>query len=309
MGSSNLTQGGLYGNHEASVVIHLDLTDPASNAFRTSLVTALDRWQTPGAACRRVDAALIQELYDAGDLLSEVTIAAAARAARAATRRGSAASTAGRPPRFGSSGTAVLPPPPPALPPMAPLVVTPSPSPSTVSTRPAAPRPLAPAAAPPTAHQTLLIEVRPHHNGEVFLSKLAVNEDPGFFGFPFSGWATPKSTTRNPVPYPMASADPRVEIVVHDHRGRAVITMRHALNVVYYSRKHEIRVTIPREPLGRIPEMSLLVMTRNPAQTLDYRLEFYPRTCNTLAVRALRAKLTTALPSGGSPQRRHYGWA
>jgi hypothetical protein len=149
--------------------------------------------------------------------------------------------------------------------------------------------------------------VRPHHNGEIFLSKTAVDDDPGFFGFPFSGWTTPKKPT-NP-PYPMVAPDPQVEIVVYDAGGRQVLSLEHSLNVVYYMPKSEIRITIPPEPLARIPQLSLLAMTRNPSASYDYRLEFHPPDCNTASVRALRAKLIRSLPSGGAAEQRRYGWA
>lgn len=186
------------------------------------------------------------------------------------------------------------------MPPMAAPVVTPQASPAPVRSRPAA------LAGAPAAHSALLIEVRPHHNGEVFLSKRAVDDDPGFFGYPFTGWTTPKRGS-NP-PYPMLSPDPAVEIVVHDAQGAPALRMAHALNVVYYSLKSEIRITIPPAPLALIPDFSLLALTRNPSSALDYRLDFYPPACNTAAVQALRARLAVRLPSGGAARARYYGW-
>ena len=163
-----------------------------------------------------------------------------------------------------------------------------------------------PLAAQGPEHATLLIEVRPHHNGEVFLSKIAVDQDPAFFGFPFSGLTTPHKP-ENP-PYPMASPDPRVEIVVHDEEARAVVRVEHDLNLVYYTTKGEIRMTIPPEPLARIPQMSLLVMTREPSADFDYQLDFYPPDCVAPEVERLRERLTNRLPSGGAAEPRRFGW-
>jgi HKD family nuclease len=307
VGSGNLTAGGLFLNHELAVSVALDLQDAASARFHRRLRATLEAWQRPGAACREVDANLLTELYESGDLLPEAAIAAGARAARSATRSGVAAQTAGRPVLFGASGATALAPVPAPLPNMAAPAVTPPSAPAPAA-RTRARRPTAARAARSSgAHKALLIEVRPHHNGEVFLSKLAVNDDPGFFGYPFSGWTTPHRAN-NP-PYPMAVPDPRVEIVVCDRRGRPFMRRPHSLNVVYYTRKSEIRITLPPEPLAQIPQFSLLVMTRNPSSAFDYRLEFLPPTCNSPKAQRLRAMLTRKLPSGGAKRSRYYGWA
>jgi len=305
VGSGNLTGGGLFTNHELGVRIDLDLTDEDSAAFVTDLATAIDPWQTPSPACVLVDGPLLVDLVAGGDLLSEATIAAGTRAARAATRRGATIRTAGRPRRFGASGATRLAPQPPDLPAMGPQAVAP---PSPPARRPAAsPVAVAPGGPTTAGHQAFLIDVRPHDNGEIFLSKKALDEDPGFFGYPFTGWTIPKK--RGNRPYPMAMPDPQVQIVVHDAQGRPVLRQDHSLNLVLYSPKSEIRITIPPEPLGRIPQLSLLVMTRNPTSAYDYRLEFYPPNCNTRPVQQYRANLTNALPSGGAATRRRYGWA
>lgn len=304
IGSGNLTQGGLFTNHEATLELHLDLDDAEARGMHAALQGALDGWQTPGPACREVDASLIKALYDDGDLLSEVAIAAAKRAAMRVTRTGQAAATAQRPPLFGHSGASTVPPAPTAMPAVVGPVVRPPVTPPAPRTR----RRTATQTLPrPSAHQTFLIEVRPHHNGEVFLSKTAINEDPGFFGYPFTGWTTPKRAGN--APYPMAVPDPQVEIVVYNNAGNPALKVLHSLNVVFYSSKSEIRITIPPQAIARIPQMSLLSMTRNPARGLDYRLEFYPPTSGTAAAQALRGKLTHELPSGGAGVGRHYGWA
>ena len=65
--------------------------------------------------------------------------------------------------------------------------------------------------------EALVIQIVPHHNGEVFLSKIAVNQNPGFFGFPFTGATTPKFA-HNPS-YPQREPDPVVNITVYDPAG------------------------------------------------------------------------------------------
>ncbi|MGH3005644.1 MAG: hypothetical protein ACRDOS_07055 [Gaiellaceae bacterium] len=307
VGSGNLTAGGLFTNHEMTLSISLDLDDPDSRAFHTVLRSQIDVWQRPSAACRSVDSVLLKALFESGELIPEATIQAGARAARARTRGGPAVHSAGRPALFGSSGASGLAPVPLPLPSMAAPVVTPPPRPARVAARRAAPVAAGRPSPVPPAHQALLIEVRPHDNGEVFLSKRALDDDPGFFGFPFSGWTTPKRATNRP--YPMALPDPWVEIVVHDARARQVLKTQHSLNLVYYERKDDIRITIPPGPRAQIPSMSLLAMTRNPSAAFDYRLDFYPPTCRTRGVQKLRAKLTNTLSSGGTGQSRRYGWA
>ncbi|WP_445256331.1 hypothetical protein [Nocardioides aurantiacus] len=148
------------------------------------------------------------------------------------------------------------------------------------------------------------MEVRPHHNGEVFLSYRAIRDDPGFFGHPFSGWSTPTSTA---APYPAATPDPLVEILVYDVSGTVTHHKPvHGLNVVDYERKREIRITLPDRLQDHIPEMSLLVMTRNPSPVLDYRLEFFAPGAPQIA--SYVPQLVNALPTGGSGVPRRYGW-
>jgi HKD family nuclease len=307
LGSGNLTAGGLFQNHELAVAIELDLADRRSANFHQELSRALELWQTPGPACRRVDAQLLHSLYASGELLTERAIAAGHRAEVAATRSARAAGTAGRPALFGASGALLLAPTPYPLPPMASAAIVPDTSSRTPARVPGRrPGRRAPQAAA-GQHGALLIEVRPQHNAEVFLSKLAVNEDPGFFGFPFSGWTTPKRTN-NP-PYPERSPDPHVELILYDRRGKAGVPVTHFLNMVFYDLKSEIRITLPSSFAVDVPPMSLLAMTRNPSAQYDYRLEFFPPSCTTPQVESLRAKLIHRLPSGGAPERRHYGWA
>ncbi len=316
IGSANLTEGGLFTNHELSVALDLDLSNKATAAFFQEVSAAFDAWQTPSAFCLDVDPALITNLHNRGDLPSEATLRVVSRAA-AAAKRTTAGMTAApaspvQPSGFGGSKP-VSAPKPKALPaglPAAPVVpkppvppaVTPPapPTPGTPTSVPAAP------ATPSTAGlQQFFIEVRPHHNGELFLSYTAIREDPAFFDYPFTGWTTPKQAHNKP--YPQLSPDPVVEIVIYDKAGRVLQRKAvHPLNVVDYEPKREIRVTIPDGMHRDIPEMSALVLTKDPTPALDYRLEFYPPGT---APAAVTAKMTKPLPSGGASERRHYGWS
>ena len=149
------------------------------------------------------------------------------------------------------------------------------------------------------------MEVRPHDNGEVFLSYRAVRDDnPAFLDYPFTGWTTPKRSNNNP--YPQMSPDPIVNITVYDAAGVAVHGVTdHQLNVVDYETKREIRLTIPTHVVSHIPEMSVLVMTKDPSTDLDYFLEFFPPGT---APAVIDAAMTETLPSGGAARGRRYGW-
>ncbi|WP_457630025.1 hypothetical protein, partial [Oceanithermus sp.] len=69
--------------------------------------------------------------------------------------------------------------------------------------------------------QALVIQVIPHHNGEIFLSKTAVNQNPKFFGWPFTGKTRPKKAS-NPS-YPQREPDPVVNIRVFDKSGTLIV--------------------------------------------------------------------------------------
>ncbi len=326
-GSTNLTESGLFRNHEASTVLKLDRTEAMEDAYFQEVTTALADWQdTTSASYQAVDGQLLQTLHDHGDLPSETTIRAFSKAASSALRTsatGSSGSTSngGSKSLFKPSSSLTAPPPPPfpsGLP-AGPVV------PTTPKNPPAFQQPTAGVAVktsavtagsakptgqgvplPQAAQATqLYMEVRPHHNGEVFLSYRAVMGNPKFFGHPFTGWTTPR--TANTRPYPMSTPDPLVEILVYDVNGK--VTHRkamHNLNLVDYERKREIRITLPERLQDHVPEMSLLIMTKDPDPVHDFRLEFHPPGSTTVS--AASGILTTSLPKGGVPVARRYGW-
>lgn len=152
--------------------------------------------------------------------------------------------------------------------------------------------------------RALVIQVVPHHNGEVFLSKLAVNQNPGFFGFPFTGRTVPKK--RSNIAYPQRVPDPLVNITIYDSRGGLVFSRQaYALNTVYYEAKAEIRITLSPDIVRHIPQYSVLIM-RPAAATNDYDMEIYAPG-STMYQQYLNVCNQT-MPSGGAAQARRMGW-
>lgn len=67
IGSGNLTEGGLYTNYEAGVVIELDLRLAEDGAFLLEVETALDAWSTPTTGnCLLLDSVLLNRLASEG---------------------------------------------------------------------------------------------------------------------------------------------------------------------------------------------------------------------------------------------------
>jgi len=157
-----------------------------------------------------------------------------------------------------------------------------------------------------SAYQALAIQIIPHHNGEIFLSKIALNQSNAFFGYPFTGLTTPKIAS-NPS-YPMRDPDPSVTLTLYDNTGASI---HHEdipnLNMVYYARKSDIRITINPTLAGRIPEYSILVMTLTPSTSpLDYELHVYFP--DSPIYNSYLEQCDQTLPSGGKPVARRMGW-
>ena len=155
----------------------------------------------------------------------------------------------------------------------------------------------------PTA---LVIQIVPHHNGEVFLSKRAVNEYPVFFGFPFTGRTVPKTPGNKP--YPQRSPDPVTEWKIYDRQGRVFRSLEDfRLNTVFYKLKGEIRITIPPDVARQIQARSILVMKRPSAPSaLDYQCEVFPP--DSAQYRSLLPACNETMPAGGSGTPRKFGW-
>ncbi len=147
------------------------------------------------------------------------------------------------------------------------------------------------------------IQIKPHHNGEIFLSKTAAQQNPAFFGMPFTGKTTPK-LKGNPT-YPERTPDPVCNIVVFGAGNTVAHSMyKYALNTVFYETKSEIRVTA--SPLvAHVPEYSVMVMSPSDEAAVDYEVQIYrpdsPDYAKWVAV------CDQSMPSGGKLPRK-FGW-
>lgn len=154
------------------------------------------------------------------------------------------------------------------------------------------------------ASEALVIQIVPHHNGEVFLSKQAVNQQPSFFGYPFTGRAVPKRAG-NPS-YPQRVPDPVVNITVYDQHGNIILTrLNFNLNTVLYELKSEVRITISPDLLKVIDNYSVMVM-RQTAEAHDYDIEIYNP--GSQRYNEYLEVCNQTLPSGGATRARKMGW-
>jgi len=158
---------------------------------------------------------------------------------------------------------------------------------------------------------SLVIQIVPHHNGEVFLSKLAVNQNASFFGWPFSGQTVPK-IAGNPA-YPQREPDPVVNIKVYDEQGNLSIHHdRFGLNTVYYSKKSEIRITFPQDivkltqPYINGPYPIMVLCNLPIAERLDYDMDIYIP--GNQPYSEFEVVCNQSMPSGGKALARRFGW-
>lgn len=147
------------------------------------------------------------------------------------------------------------------------------------------------------------IQIKPHHNGEIFLSKTAAQQNPAFFGMPFTGKTTPK-LAGNPT-YPERTPDPICNIVVYGEGNVVVLTLsKYALNTVFYEAKSEIRVTAsPLVP--HVPEYSVMVMSPSDEAGVDYEMQIYRP--DSPDYEMWESVCDQLMPSGGK-QPRKFGW-
>jgi len=158
---------------------------------------------------------------------------------------------------------------------------------------------------------TLAMQVRPRPNGEIHLSKGAVDQDQSFFGWPFGGQTNPKKDS-NPS-YPQREPKPRVSLTVYDeHEDPIVSHDSFELTMVYYAPRSEIRITVPPDVAKSIvgydaPNYVMLVMQESQNESsVEYVVDFllpgndayneYLSLCN------------QKMPSGGKPHPRKFGW-
>jgi len=150
----------------------------------------------------------------------------------------------------------------------------------------------------------LVIQIVPHHNGEVFLSKLAVNQNPDFFGFPFTGRTVPKKAS-NPS-YPQRLPDPLVSVIVYDASEVVVLDKNNfPLNTVFYEKKSEIRITFPPDFVGVVDQFAVMVM-QLAEDAHDYLIEVFNP--GSQAYDDYLSVCDQSLPSGGAARARKMGW-
>lgn len=278
VGSNNVTPGGLETNYETAVLIEVDRVEEA-DLFEQ----LMDLWRDADRMAIVVDGDRLEGLQQAGLLGTEKD--RQAQGGQGRVREGRRA--------FEIEFPEID-------------VVPPEPLPPAERSR----RRPQEAAEEPTrlgAHG-LVIEVIPHHNGEVFLSYSAVRQDPQFFGFPFSGQTVPKIAGN--APYPQREPDPVVDVYVYDDQDAVVESLvDYGLNTVDYEERHEIRITISSPVAREIPERSILVMQESNEDRIDFRLDFYPP--GSPEHQRLLGILRTsgqAMPSGGRPNPRRFAW-
>jgi hypothetical protein len=237
-----------------------------------------------------IDQPTIDALVASGDLPDEITMARKAAAGGGSAR-----------PRRVKSGLAVKPPS--ALPKS---VLAPSPKKAkigSVAIPPAVPAVPINAVAPAVPAQGFAIQIKPHANGEIFLSVTAALQYPAFFKWPFTGATIPKKAG-NPS-YPQLTPDPQVDVDVYGAAVAPLLSLaEYSLNTVYYATNSEIRITA--SPLvGVVPDYSVMVMEPNPRPGVDYRIVIY--TPASPAYAAWEAACNQQMPGGGKKPRK-FGW-
>lgn len=149
-----------------------------------------------------------------------------------------------------------------------------------------------------------VIQINPHANGEIFLSTLAISQNPAFFGMPFTGLTIPKKGSN--AAYPQRHPDPICNITVFGKKNK-ILYSNHAypLNTVLYTRNSEIRVTA--SPLvEHVPEYSVLVMTHSQLPDIDYDMQIFTPESPDFA--NWESLCDQKMPSGGKAVPRKFGW-
>ena len=296
-GSHNLTVGGTEINFEGGIKIEMDR--PADeNTFQE----ALSCWESLlPANCPmtlEVGRRLITELLNRGVIFDEtVNRPRRPRPVGIAAGSGTTAGTTVSPSPFPH----IYPKPPSAIP----KEVLPTAAPATASTKAGVKGGVKRAAAPQViTSEALVIQIVPQSNGEVYLSKRAVDQNPSFFGFPFTGRAKPKKS-KNP-PYPQRVPDPVVNVTIYDkHDNLSLAVTGFNLNTVFYEGRSEIRITFSTELRKATAPYSIMVM-RQAEEAHDYDIEIFNP--GSALYRAYLDVCNQTLPGGGSAQPRRMGW-
>jgi len=283
IGSNNLTVGGTETNFEAGVEMQLELPGEAN-----SLQPFLNCWAELLPANCPATTVLTSALL--ASYIADGTVPDEAIAQRNKEAASAAKGLAPKPPK---SGLPVKPPS--ALPPKK----VPKGAPAVAVVAPAG----GGAAVANYGAQGLAIQIKPHHNGEIFLSVTAALQNPAFFRWPFTGLTVPKKAG-NPS-YPQLAPDPIVSITVF---GAALATLlilpAYRLNTVYYSSRSEIRITA--SPLvDVVPDYSIMVMRSSATPGIDYDIAIH--TPDSPEFPLWLAACNQTMPGGGKTPRK-FGW-
>lgn len=315
-GSSNFTSGGLETNFEGGIIV--DFIFPVDQTEFDSLMTAFLSVSSPPLPCTtRLTVASLADINTRGVLLDE---SAKPRVSRT-TVSASSGNTASPTPVFGGFITK----PARSIPKSVMVAAAASAGIVMEPVKRARRQRVVPPASVVTAHTTpalvpivvpvlpdgFVIQVIPHHNGEILLSKVAVDQNRPFFGFPFTGKTIPKKAG-NPT-YPQRVPDPVVNINVYDKTGTLVNSVsNYSLNTIYYTKKSEIRITITPSILEALHVASIttdypiLVMNLSSELECDYDLDFYE--FGSPVYDSYLSICNQTLPSGGKSVARKMGW-
>jgi HKD family nuclease len=320
VGSANLTEGGLYSNHEASLAWEPALSgDSQARAVLDEILEDLARWSSPTSGLSiRANGKVLLDLHGCGKLPTEQQIASSLRKTGATQKNRSSASQAPFPAGLKRQPKT-------AVPPVGPLglpAVRLSTEGPTSGAREGRTRGGSSTGGPQRSgapsntrhrpiHRTLVVDINQKQRTECYLAKAPVDEDPGFFGWPwmFRSRTRPKGSTgvAQPQRYPW----PWVELVLLDSTGtRRYHDPKFSLKMdrhVYPRQKgggdsQDVRLGVPAELLRSLPRGCLLRMQRGPTTGLAYRLEFLsPGSTEWSRARAIA---TNPLPNS----TRRYGW-
>lgn len=290
IGSNNLTVGGTEKNFESSVQIEMNL--PNDNENLSELMSAWnDLMPINCAATRLLDQALLSELITQGTILKEKVLYSRSNQSGSASV---SAKSRGKKSKLKIKPESPLP--------KSILKANQKASTAFKKTKPGTAK-----TKPPKTHVTargLVMQIKPHHNGEIFLSVIAAKQNPDFFDWPFTGATTPKKAG-NPT-YPQMTPDPLVDVEVYGASPDPIIALnKYRLNTVYYEKNSEIRVTA--SPLvGTVPDYSILIMELSETDGVKYNMTIHrpdsPEYDDWLAT------CDQQMPSGGKPIARKFGW-
>ena len=288
VGSNNLTVGGTEKNFESAV--HLQLSLPADNSSLDIVNRVWDELMPPSCPATKLLTPVLLAKLEADGIVAD-------EAALHSRGGGSDAARLGRGHSAPRSGLNVQP-----ESPLPRNTLSHAKTAKAAKAQPSAAPAPAPAAQPGMV-RGLAIQIKPHHNGEIFLSVSAALQNPAFFYWPFTGATVPKKAN-NPS-YPQLTPDPVVNIVVYGAAAAPVLILpKYDLNTVYYATKSEIRVTA--SPLvSVVPEYSIMIIEPSSELGMTWEVEIHrpdsPEYSSWLGV------CNQSMPGGGAQPRR-FGW-